>query len=93
MVSLSTAFRTRTQAHPKPKTTRRAPVSLRAAMRSKRMDNLSQREQLGEFMRLFGDLAGARMFRAGFSLDQAFAKVDADQLAREQRALLESRAR
>jgi hypothetical protein len=93
MVTLSQAFQTKPKEPPKPKATRRSPVSLRAALRSMRFENLSQREQLAEFMRLFGDLAGARMFRAGFSIDQAFAKVDLDQAERERRALLEARAR
>lgn len=81
MVSLSAAFAARGKQPEKPAERKRQPVSLRAAFASATDVRISRddrdRQQLAQFMRCFGDATGARMFRRGLTLDQAFAEHDA----------------
>jgi hypothetical protein len=81
MVSLSAAFAARGRKPEQPTERKRKPVSLRAAFASAVDIRIStddrDRQQLAQFMRCFGDAAGARMFRRGLTLDQAFAEHDA----------------
>lgn len=96
MVSLSTAFATKGKQPQQPQQRKQKPVSLRAAFASECVSgemsaDERHRRKLGQFMRLFGDATGAKMFLRGLTLDQAFAVHDAAVIEQQRQALIVGR--
>jgi hypothetical protein len=96
MVSLSTAFATKGKQPQQPGQRKRKPVSLRAAFASPvTSGDMStedrDRQKLGQFMRLFGDATGAKMFLRRLTLDQAFAEHDAAVIEQQRQAFIAGR--
>ena len=95
MVSLSAAFAARGRKPEQPAERKRKPVSLRAAFASAIDIRISRddrdRQQLAQFMRCFGDATGAKMFRRGLTLDQAFAEHDTAVIEQQRHAFMAGR--